>query len=60
MSAKAAIQASGIYQGILVFIQGHSFIWKTLLPICCFVPLVEKAFYDPSVLELLYFPDDQK
>ena len=21
---------------------------------------LEKAFYDPSVLELLYFPDDQK
>ena len=26
--------------------------------VCCFV--LEEAFFDPSILELLYFPDDQK
>ena len=31
----------------------------TFHAVCC-CPLAETAFFDPSILELLYFPDDQK
>lgn len=30
----------------------------SLFVLFCFV--LEEAFFDPSILELLYFPDDQK
>jgi len=34
--------------------------WLTWYFVCLIGDVVEKAFFDPSLLELLYFPEDQK
>ena len=54
-----------VYQAVESINQGHAYIqqgnlYRAFHASKRAIAASEKAFFDPSLLELLYFPDDQK
>ena len=54
-----------VYQAVEAVKRGHSYLqqgnlYRAFHSSKKAIAASEKAFFDPSLLELLYFPDDQK